>query len=115
MAENQKNEWQPNEQDQVMVYINPEVMQTLADMSAKKQADFQELFDAAQEGEPEAEYRLALSYYRGEHGAPQDDEKAFQWFTKAAAGDHIAAQYYVGSCYARGTRSEERRVGKECL
>ena len=45
-------------------------------------------------------FRLAQDYYYGDGGAPEDDEKAFYWFKKAAEGDHISAQPM--STWARG-------------
>ena len=47
----ERNEQQPSyDGDAVMVYINPEVLQTLADVAAKKEADLKELLSAAEEG-----------------------------------------------------------------
>ena len=39
----------PNEQETVMVYFNPELIQTMADRSAAKQQNFRELLSAAEE------------------------------------------------------------------
>ena len=46
MTEEQNRE-QPLDQDAVIVYFNPELMQGLADVAAKKKASFQELLSAA--------------------------------------------------------------------
>ena len=91
----------------VMVYINPEVLQSLADLSAKKEQSFQALLDAAEEGDVDAQYKVAMSYCNGTDGAPKDGELAFQWFTRAAEGDHISAQYGLGLCWLRGIGTEK--------
>ena len=93
----------PQDQDAVMVYINPELMQTMANVSARKQRGFRELLRSAEDGDLDAAFRLGLSYAAGDDGAPQDDERAFYWFSKAADGDHITAVYHLGHCCARGT------------
>ena len=62
MAEERNDSLQPNGQDTVMVYIDPEVIQSLADVSAKKQQGFRELLEAAEEGDAEAQYRVAMDY-----------------------------------------------------
>ena len=98
----ENNNRQPEELDAIMVYINPEVMQSLADLSARKQAGFQELLDAAAGGDLEAAYQLGLDYYTGSDGAPEDDEKAFAWFAKAAEQGHHRAEFYLGECCENG-------------
>ena len=81
------------DQDSVMIYIDPKVMSSLSDMAEKKQEDLKALQVAAEEGDLDAQYRLGRSYYYGDDGAPKDGEKAVYWFTRAAEGDSIAAQY----------------------
>ena len=41
----------PGEQDTVMIYFNPELIQTLADRSAEKRQNFRELLSAAEDGD----------------------------------------------------------------
>ena len=97
------DERQPLEQEEaVMVYIAPGVMQSLAGVAARKQESLQELMSAAEDGDLEAEYRLALDYCNGEEGAPKDEKKAFFWFRRAAEGGNIAAQYDLALCYIQG-------------
>ena len=97
----------PGEQDTVMIYFNPELIQTLADRSAEKRQNFRELLSAAEDGDLDAAYRLAQNYRAGEDGAPEDPEQAFRWFARAAEGDHVAAQFALGQCYARGFGTEK--------
>ena len=89
-----------------MIYINPALIQSLADLSAEKRQNFQELLAAAQDGSLDAACRLAQNYCRGSGGAPRDEEKGFYWFAKAAEAGAIAAQYGLGLCYARGIGTE---------
>ena len=42
------------EQDTVMIYFNPELIQTLADRSAEKRQNFRELLSAAEDGDLDA-------------------------------------------------------------
>ena len=90
-----------------MVYIDPEVIQSLADVSAKKQQGFRELLEAAEEGDAEAQYRVAMDYCNGTGGAQRDEKLAFHWFTQAAEGEYIAAQYGLGLCYLRAIGTEK--------
>ena len=94
-------------QDAVMVYIDPEVIQSLADVSAKKQQSFRELLEAAEEGDLDAQHRVAMAYCNGTDGAQRDEDLAFRWFTKAAEGEYIASQYGLGLCYIRGIGTEK--------
>ena len=50
----------PGEQDTVMIYFNPELIQTLADRSAEKRQNFRELLSAAEDGDLDAAYRLEI-------------------------------------------------------
>ena len=90
------------EQDGMMVYIDPNVIHSMAAVSAKKRAGLQELQSAAESGDLEAEYRLGMSYYEGSGGAEQNDQRACYWLGQAAEGDHSAAAYGAGLCWAAG-------------
>ena len=56
---------------------------------------------AAESGEPQAQYNLGEMYLQGE-GVAQDDAAAFAWFKKAAVPGHREARIMVGSMYAAG-------------
>ena len=107
MAEEKNMNPESFDQDSVMIYIDPKVLNSLNDMAEKKQEDLKALQAAAEDGDLDAQYRLGRSYYYGEDGAPKDEEKAFRWFSRAAEGDSIAAQYYLGVCYVRGIGTEK--------
>ena len=95
------------EQDGMMVYIDPNVIHSMAAVSAKKRAGLQELQSAAESGDLEAEYRLGMCYYEGSGGAEQNDRQAFYWLDQAAEGGHIAAQYGAGLCWAGGVGTRQ--------
>ena len=110
MADERNSGAQPDGQGTFMVYIDPELIQSMADVSAKKEQGFRELLDAAGEGDLDAQYRAGISYCNGTGGAARDEGLAFQWFTRAAEGEHIAAVYSLGLCYARGIGTEKDPV-----
>lgn len=56
---------------------------------------------AASQGNPEAQFTLALRYDEGE-GVKPDLAEALRWFTQAAEQGHLDAQMYVGLYYAKG-------------
>lgn len=64
------------------------------------------LIQLAENGDVEAQYRLALSYYRGE-GVERDPKEAFEWFEKAAKQGDDNAQFYLAKCYDDGEGVEE--------
>jgi len=61
----------------------------------------EELQFLAEQGEPRAQYDLALLYDTG-RGVPQSNEKALQWYQKAAEQGEPRAQYNLGLMYANG-------------
>lgn len=62
--------------------------------------NIQILLQAAESGNPDAQFQLARRYQTG-IGVPQDAKEAFKWMQKAAErpGD---AQYYLGMMYEKG-------------
>ena len=54
MTEEQNGNLLPEEQDTVTVYFNPELLQSLADLSAERQRNFRELLEAAGDGDLDA-------------------------------------------------------------
>lgn len=60
-----------------------------------------ELYIDAYLGDPEAEFKLAAIYSKGE-GVPQSDEEALRWFERAALRGIPEAQYNVGVMHANG-------------
>ena len=107
MTDEQNKKPESFDQDSVMIYIDPKLMSSLNDMAEKKQEDLKALQSAAEDGDLDAQYRLGRSYYYGDDGAPQDGERAFEWFSRAAEGGSIAGQHYLGLCWLRGIGVEK--------
>ncbi|MBK7003385.1 MAG: SEL1-like repeat protein [Rhodoferax sp.] len=59
------------------------------------------LYEAALQGEPQAQCALGARYASGE-GGEQDFVKALEWYTKAAEQGNAKAQWNVAILYARG-------------
>jgi uncharacterized protein len=55
----------------------------------------------ADQGNPAAQYNLALLYLDG-HGVPQSYEEAVNWFRRAAEQDYTEAQHNLGAMYGSG-------------
>ena len=55
----------------------------------------------AEQGDPEAQYQLALCYTNGK-GTNRDDAKAVEWYKKSAEQGYSFAQNYLGYCYQHG-------------
>ena len=107
MADKMDDNLLPQGQDGFVVYIDPALIQSMADVSAKKEQGFRELLERAEEGDVDAQYRVAMSYCNGTNGAQRDEDLAFQWFTRSAEGDYVAAQYGLGLCWLRGIGTEK--------
>ena len=63
--------------------------------------EFYETRLAANQGEVEAQYKLAQAYANG-RGVRKNEELAFEWFEKAAAKSHVPSQIAIGWCYENG-------------
>ncbi|MDE7420477.1 MAG: sel1 repeat family protein [Muribaculaceae bacterium] len=67
------------------------------------------LIRAAEGGLAQAQFNLALFYSRGSIGLDQNEEKAFDWFKKAAAQGHPDSLNNVGVYYYNQGNFEEAR------
>jgi TPR repeat protein len=63
--------------------------------------ELQEISRRADDGDPQAQYRLAQMYSTGE-GAPQNLDDAARWYLAAAEQGHEMAAYKLGFLYLRG-------------
>lgn len=68
---------------------------------------YSKLRQAAELGDPEAQYDLAYLYYKAESdpaitGVIQSDKLAAQWYRKAAQQGHARAQYNMAVLYLKG-------------
>jgi len=59
---------------------------------------------AAQQGNREAQYNLALNYLNGE-GIPKNLQQALEWLEKSATQGHPPAEYRLAQIYANGELS----------
>ena len=60
-----------------------------------------ELYKAAEQGDPFAQFALGVMYYFGK-GVPQDSKEAVKWFRKAADQGDADAQIKLGLMYEKG-------------
>jgi TPR repeat protein len=61
----------------------------------RKMRNFQEVKEAAEQGDADAQYNLGLMYDNGE-GVEQDKFEAVKWYKKAAEQGHAEAQNNLG-------------------
>ena len=69
----------------------------------------------AEQGNPDAQYRLGMCYLKGHgHGIRREKEKAVHWFHEAAVLGHADAQYQLGDCFlcARGVDQNDGEAAK---
>lgn len=64
--------------------------------SAYSKEKIESLQKSAKQGDAEAQYQLGVYYFF------DDDEKAFEWFSKAAGQGHATAHYNLSTCYGNG-------------
>lgn len=74
---------------------------TNAKRPAAPRPSFATVLQQAQQGDPDAQYRLGRMYYFGD-GVAKNREEAAQWHAKAAAQGHAEAQYVLGLLYSAG-------------
>lgn len=78
-----------------------------ADSASVDSANFTQLRQLAQQGNPAAENALGLIYAQGDakQSVSKDESEAFRWFTKAAEQNYVPAQSKLGALYwgGRGT------------
>ena len=67
---------------------------------------FEEYKQAAEQGDTNAQYRLAECYAYGD-GTDEDEEKAFEWYKKSAEQRNAEAQYQLAYCYEAGKGTEQ--------
>lgn len=65
-------------------------------------APLDKLKAAADAGDRDAQFVLALRYMNGAEGLNADSSKACKWFITSAEQGHILGQYNAGICYIEG-------------
>ena len=75
--------------------------------------DIEQIRQAAEQGNAEAQNALGRAYDEG-RGVAEDDREAVKWYRKAAKQGHIESQLYLGRAYARGygVRKNYRKMRK---
>jgi len=69
---------------------------------AEMRPDFDEIKQAARDGNHIAAFRLGQVYSSGTWGMPQDDKEAVKWFRMAADGGHLESMLKMGLAYELG-------------
>ena len=64
---------------------------------------------AAEKGHKKAQYRLGFCYDKGK-GVKENDQLAFQLYSKSAAQGYAKAQYQLGKCYKDGEGTTKDRA-----
>lgn len=77
------------------------IMPDVFDIVDDNKVDISELHVKAERGDAEAQHRLGTCY-ASSNGAPQGQDKAIEWFQKAADQGHTFAQLELGFCYDTG-------------
>jgi TPR repeat protein len=80
-------------------------------MEAYKKSDMQGAYDlfaqSAEQGNPGAQYELAMFQKAGRNPVKQDVVQARRWFTRAAEQGNVSAQYELGQMLDQGTGGEK--------
>lgn len=71
-----------------------------------------DLLKKSEKGDAEAMFYLASSYFLGEKGYPQDNEKALLWFQKSADKGYAESQNTLGTIYIKGWAGVKQDYGK---
>ena len=77
----------------------------MPDTTQNEQA-LRKLQQSAENGDAQAQYRLAVLYHKGQ-GVPKDYGQAASWYLKAAEQGHAKAQLYLGLMYRNGRGVEQ--------
>ena len=81
--------------------ILPSILAILVMHTFSQEPPVAELKQKAEQGSPDAQYNLGLTYERGE-GVSQDQTEAILWFRLAAEQGVAEAQYKLGHRFAEG-------------
>lgn len=68
---------------------------------AQDSADYQQMEQLANQGNPEAQYNIGVMYDQG-IGVPQNGNKAVEWYEKAAKQRLYQAEFNLGVLYDEG-------------
>ncbi len=75
-------------------------------LSLSAHADLSELIAQANQGDRNAQYKLAIDYQSGQN-TPVSQDDAFYWFQQAAESGHPAAMIQLANTYLSGSGTEK--------
>ncbi len=89
-------------------------MFALEGIGEKKSEDIaaQRFFEAAQLGDPDAQYQLGNFFASGRGGLRKDDDTSAFWYAQAAGRGHAGAQYEIAKRYLEGGKGLPRSLSK---
>ncbi len=71
-------------------------------------SDLEKIRKNADKGDPEAQYKFGLVYFKGD-GVRQDYDEAYKWILKAAEQGYILAHYMLPNVRRAKYRNEEKK------
>jgi len=75
-------------------------------MDSRGNIDLQFFEKLAENGNSDAMYKIAVSYYDGK-GVEQDFKKSMEWYLKAVEKGNSDAMYMIGNLYYEGEGVEQ--------
>jgi TPR repeat protein len=76
-------------------------------MATDRPKTFKDLIEAAEHGDPRAQFELGRAHFRGE-GAPLDRLEAERWLKRAAQGGHAVARIYLAELRGKAAQPASR-------
>lgn len=79
-------------------------------MATDRPKAFKDLIEAAEHGDPRAQFELGRRHFRGE-GAPLDRLEAERWLKRAVQGGHAVARIYLAELRGKAAQPQGRDAG----
>jgi TPR repeat protein len=79
-------------------------------MATDRPKTFKDLIEAAEHGDPRAQFELGRRHFRGE-GAPLDRLEAERWLKRAVQGGHAVARIYLAELRGKAAQPSGRDQG----
>jgi TPR repeat protein len=80
-------------------------------MATDRPKTFKDLVEAAEQGDPRAQFELGRRHFRGD-GTPQDRAEAERWLRRAVQGGHDVARIYLSELRGRPNQPLGRDQGR---
>lgn len=81
--------------------VKANVVANTSTVTQTADSEFDKYKKLAEDGNPEAQYKLGGCYDFGK-GVAEDKAQAFNWYRKSADQNYAEAQWWLGYCYAMG-------------